>query len=138
MKGEIIQIKGLSFVAKADSNHWISLDGPKEFFGSEASSRPMELLLLSLGGCTGSDVVSILTKKKVKLKNFEINLNAERAKQHPKIFTKIHIEYLFYGKDLNPNHLERAIELSQNKYCPVTMMLKPKVSITSSYKIIDL
>lgn len=137
MKGNIIQIKGLSFVGKSDSNHWVSMDGPKEFFGFEAASRPMELLLLSLGGCTGSDVASILRKKKVNLDSFEINLDAERSEDHPKVFTKIHIEYLFYGKELDSNDLERAIDLSQNKYCPVTMMLKPKVGITSSYKIVD-
>jgi len=137
MKAKILQIEGLSFVGKSDSNHWVSVDGPKEFFGSEAASRPMELLLLSLGSCTSSDVASILKKKKVDLKRFEINLDAERSDKHPKVFTKIHIEYVFYGHDLNPVHLERAIELSQNKYCPVTPMLKSSVDISTSYRIID-
>lgn len=138
MKTKIIQIEGLSFVGKSDSNHWVSVDGPKEFFGSEAASRPMELLLLSLGSCTSSDVASILKKKKVDLKGFEINLDAEQSDEHPKVFTKIHIEYVFYGHDLNPVHLERAIELSQNKYCPVTPMLKSSVDITTSYRTIDI
>lgn len=137
MKTKIIQIEGLSFVGKSDSNHWVSVDGPKEFFGSEAASRPMELLLLSLGSCTSSDVASILKKKKVDLEGFEINLDAEQSDEHPKVFTKIHIEYVFYGHDLNPVHLERAIELSQNKYCPVTPMLKSSVDIITSYRIID-
>lgn len=138
MKAKIIQIKGLSFVGKSNSNHWVTVDGPKKFFGSEAASRPMELLLLSLGSCTGSDVASILKKKKVDLKGFEINLDAEQSDKHPKVFTKIHIEYVFYGHDLNPVHLERAIELSQDKYCPVTPMLKSSVDITTSYRIIDI
>jgi len=137
MKAKIIQIEGLSFVGKSDSNHWVTVDGPKKFFGSEAASRPMELLLLSLGSCTGSDVASILKKKKVDLKGFEINLDAKQSGNHPKVFTKIHIEYVFYGHDLNPVHLERAIELSQSKYCPVTPMLKSSVDITTSHRIID-
>ncbi len=135
MKAIIKQIKGLSFVGKSDSNHWVTIDGPKEFYGSEAASRPKELLLLSLGSCTGSDVVAILKKKKIKLSNFELLLNAEVAEEHPKVFTKIHIEFIFQGNNLDSKQLERAIELSQKKYCPITQMLKSSVKITTSYKI---
>jgi len=135
MKAIIKQIKGISFVGKTDSNHWVTIDGPKEFDGSEAAARPKELLLLALGTCTGSDVVTILNKKKMKFTDFELHLDAEEAKDHPKVFTKIHIEFLFRGKDLNSNHIERAIELSQNKYCPITHMLKSSVEINTSYKL---
>ena len=135
MKAIIKQIKGISFVGKTDSNHWATIDGPKEFDGSEAAARPKELLLLALGTCTGSDVVTILNKKKMKFTDFELHLDAEEAKDHPKVFTKIHIEFLFRGKDLNSNHIERAIELSQNKYCPITHMLKSSVEINTSYKL---
>ena len=135
MKAIIKQIKGLSFVGKSDSNHWVTIDGPKEFYGSEAASRPKELLLLSLGSCTGSDVVAILKKKKIKLSNFELLLNTEVAEEHPKVFTKIHIEFIFQGNNLDSKQLERAIELSQKKYCPITQMLKSSVKITTSYKI---
>lgn len=135
MKAIIKQIKGISFVGKTDSNHWVTIDGPKEFDGSEAAARPKELLLLALGTCTGSDVVMILNKKKMEFTDFEIHLDAEEAKDHPKVFTKIHIEFLFRGKDLNSKHIERAIELSQNKYCPITYMLKSSVEINTSYKI---
>lgn len=135
MKAIIKQIEGLSFIGKSDSNHWLAIDGPKEFLGSEAASRPKELLLLSLGSCTGSDVAAILNKKKVKLTNFEIHLEAEVEKEHPKVFKNIHIEFIFQGKDLDPKHLERAIELSHEKYCPITQMLKHSVVITTSYKI---
>jgi len=83
----------------------------------------------------GSDVVTILNKKKMKFTDFELHLDAEEAKDHPKVFTKIHIEFLFRGKDLNSNHIERAIELSQNKYCPITYMLKSSVEINTSYKL---
>ncbi len=136
MKAFIKQIEGIAFVGKTDSNHWMAIDGPKEFYGSEAAPRPKELLLLSLGSCTGSDVAAILIKKKIKLTNFELHLNAEVAKGHPKVFTKIHIEYIFQGNNLDSKQLERAIDLSQNKYCPVTQMLKSSVKITTSYKII--
>lgn len=135
MKAIIKQIKGISFVGKTDSNHWVTIDGPKEFDGSEAAARPKELLLLALGTCTGSDVVTILNKKKMKFTDFELHLDAEEVKDHPKVFTKIHIEFLFRGKDLNSNHIERAIELSQNKYCPITHMLKSSVEINTSYKL---
>jgi len=138
MQVKIKQIEGITFVGKADSNHWVTMDGPKNFSGSEAASRPMELLLLSLGGCTASDVASILTKKRVDIKKFEINLNAERAEEHPKIFTKIHMEYIFTGNNIKKDDIERAIDLSQNKYCSVSAMLNKTVDITNSYKINDM
>ena len=97
----------------------------------------MELVLLALGSCSGCDVVSILNKKQVVLQGFEINIDAERSENYPKVFTKIHLDYIFYGKDINPLHVERAITLSKEKYCSVYAMLKNSVSITSSYKIID-
>ena len=136
MDVKIKQVKGLTFVGKADSNHWVSVDGPEKFNGSEAASRPMELLLISLGGCTGSDVASILSKKRVNLNDFELNLSAEKAEEHPKVFTKIDVEYVFYGSDLKEKDLKRAIDLSQDKYCPVSAMLKKSgVEIAYSFKI---
>jgi len=137
MKAIIKQIKGCSFIGKADSNHWVAIDTPKESCGSDAASTPMELVLLALGGCSGADVVSILDKKKVSLNGFEINIDAERAESYPKVYTKINLEYVFYGQNIDPKHVERAIALSHEKYCSVSAMLKPTVSIKSSYKIID-
>jgi len=137
MKAIVKQIKGCSFIGKADSNHWVAIDTPKDTCGSDAASSPMELVLLALGGCSGADVVSILDKKKVSLKGFEINIDAERAESYPMVYTKINLEYVFYGQNIDPKHVERAIALSQEKYCSVSAMLKPSVSITSSYKIID-
>jgi putative redox protein len=137
MKAILKQVEGCSFVGKADSNHWVAIDTSKEDFGSDAATRPMELVLLALGSCSGCDVVSILNKKRVVLQGFEINIDAERSETYPKVFTKIHLEYVFYGKDINPLHVERAIMLSLEKYCSVYAMLKDSVSITSSYKIID-
>lgn len=136
-KAFIKQLKGITFSAKADSNHWITMDGPENFGGSDAGVRPKELLLLALGGCTGSDVASILKKKKVNLDNFEINITADMAEGHPQVYTKINLEYLFYGKNIQAKDVERAIELSQNTYCSVTAMLQKAVQIEHSYKIIE-
>lgn len=136
-KALIKQLKGITFAGKTDSNHWIMMDGPENFFGSNAAIRPKELLLLSLGGCTGSDVIAILQKKRVKLDGFEININAEMTEQHPKVYTKIDLEYVFYGNNINPKDVERAIELSQTTYCGVTKMLEKAIDIKHSYRIIN-
>jgi putative redox protein len=134
-KAYVKQIKGISFAGKTDSNHWVTMDGPEEFGGSNAGTRPKELLLIALAGCTGSDVVNILKKKKAGLDDFEINITADVADEHPQVFTKIHIEYVFYGDNLQTKDLERAIELSQTKYCSVTKMLEKAVEITHSYRV---
>lgn len=131
------QIKGITFAAKTDSNHWVTMDGAENFGGSNAAVRPKELLLIALGGCTGSDVVTILQKKKVKLDDFEMNITADVAKEHPQVFTKINVEYVFYGKNIPETDIERAIELSQTKYCSVTHMLNKAAEITHSFKIIS-
>lgn len=136
-KALVKQLQGITFVGKTDSNHWITMDGPENFGGSNAGIRPKELLLLSLAGCTGSDVASILSKKKVKLFNFEINISAEMAETHPQVYTKINLEYIFYGKNIQPKDVERAIELSQNTYCSVTAMLQKAVPIEHSYRIVE-
>ena len=125
----------ITFVGKADSGHWVSMDGPEDFGGSDAGIRPKELLLLSLAGCSGSDVASVLAKKRVKLNGFEMNISAEQSEDHPKVYTSMHIEYVFRGKDVNKAAVERAIELSLTKYCGVTAMLLKAMPITHSYKI---
>jgi len=130
-------IKGVTFTGKADSNHWVMMDGPSAFGGSDGAIRPKELLLLALGGCTGSDVVTILEKKRLKIEDFEINLSAEMQEEHPQVFTKINIEYVFKGKNIPEKDVERAIELSQTKYCSVTAMLQKAIEITHSFRIVE-
>jgi len=137
MNAIVKQVGGCSFIGKADSNHWVPIDTKTDASGSDAATHPMELILLGLGGCIGCDIISILQKKKVPLKDFEVHIEAERAEEHPRVFTKIHLEFLFIGKDLNPVPLERAIDLSYQKYCPASAMLKKSVSISTSYKIIE-
>ena len=134
-KAYLKQIKGISFAGKTDSNHWITMDGPENFGGSDAGIRPKELLLLSLAGCTASDVVSILQKKRVKLDDFEINISAEMTEQHPKVYSKIDLEYVFYGKDIKTKDVERAIELSQTTYCGVTAIFEKAMKINHTYRI---
>lgn len=131
----IRQIEGITFAAKSDSRHWVIMDGPEMFGGSDAGPRPKELLLFALGGCTASDVVPILKKKRVPLEGFELHLTGNVRDEHPQVFTDIHIEYVFYGEGINPVDVERAIELSTTKYCSVSAMLKQSVNITHSYRI---
>lgn len=125
----------MAFTAKSDSNHWIPMDASPEVGGENGGSRPLELLLQGLGGCTGMDVVSILQKKRVALTDFAMEIQAERAEEHPKVFTKIHLKYIFYGKDIKSKDVEHAIELSEMKYCSASAMLRHTAEITTSYEI---
>jgi len=131
------QLQGLTFSAKTSSNHWVMMDGPEDFGGSNAAIRPKELLLVALGGCTGSDVASILQKKRIQVDNFEMNITADSTDDHPKVYTKMHVEYVFHGKEIKEKDVERAIELSQTKYCGVTAMFEKAMEITHSYKIVN-
>jgi len=134
-KAFVKQVKGITFVGKADSGHWITMDGPEDFGGSGAAVRPKELLLIGLGGCTGSDVVTILQKKKVNVEGFEMNITSDVSDEHPQVFTKINVEYVFYGKGIQEKDIERAIELSMTKYCSVTAMLSKAMPITHTFRI---
>lgn len=136
-KAIVKQVQGITFVGKTDSNHWVTMDGPENFGGSNAGIRPKELLMISIGGCTGSDVASILSKKKIKLNGFEINISADVAEEHPQVYTKMHLEYVFYGNNLPVKDIERAIELSLTKYCSVTAMLQKAMPIERSYRIVE-
>jgi len=136
-KAVVKQVESITFVGKAESNHWISMDGPEDFGGNNAGIRPKELLLLSLAGCTGADVSAILGKKRIKLDGFEIRISAESTDTHPKVYTKIHLEFVFWGENLKEKDLERAIELSQTTYCGVTAMLEKSIQITHSFTIME-
>ena len=135
MKVELKQIDGLALAGKGDSGHWVNMDGPALLGGADAGTRPLELFLMGLGGCTSMDVISIIKKKRVKLDNFECHLEAERAKEHPKVFTKVKINFIFWGKDIPKQAVERAIELSETTYCSASAMLKKTVDIETSYEI---
>lgn len=130
------QLQGITFAAKSDSNHWVMMDGSPAFGGSSAGASPKELVLMGLGGCTASDVVSILNKKRAPVSNVEVRLTANVTEEHPQVFTDVHVEYRIYGDGVNAADVERAIELSTTKYCSVSMMLKPAMKITHSYAIL--
>ena len=131
----VTQLQGITFAGTADSNHGVIMDGPLEFGGRGAATRPKELLLLALAGCTGGDVVSILKKKRAPLDKLELRVTAEQAEEHPQVYTRIHVEYVCHGDGLRAADVERAIELSETKYCPVSAMLRPAVTLTHSYRI---
>ena len=131
------QVKGLTLAAKGESNHWITMDGPENLGGSNAGVRPKELVLMALAGCTGSDVVSILKKKRVKLNDCEINISAQQSETHPKVFTHIDLEYVFYGNDIKEKDVERAIELSTSTYCGVSAMLNKAMTINHTFRIVE-
>lgn len=135
MNAEVLQVRGLTFVGKTDSNHWVPMDGPADLQGSNSGIRPKELILISLGGCSGADVASILNKMKEKISRFKIDIEAEMADEHPKVYTSIHLTYKFWGRDIKPANIEKAINLSLERYCSVTAMLKKAVTITHAYQI---
>jgi len=134
-KAHLRQVHGISFAAHGDSHHWVMMDGSPDFDGANAASTPKELLLIALAGCTASDVVPILKKKKARLDHLEINVSANDREEHPRIFTDLHVEYVLYGDKLKVSDVERAIELSTKKYCSVTAILSASVPITHSYRI---
>lgn len=125
------------FEAKTESGHSVVMDAKPEVGGEDNGPRPMELLMVSLGGCTAMDVVSILKKMRADLESMTINIHSEQAPEHPKIFTKINIEYNFTGRNITEKNVKKAIELSQEKYCSVTAMLKEKAEITYKWNIIN-
>jgi putative redox protein len=96
----------------------------------------MELVLIALAGCTGMDVVSLLKKMRVDFSRFEIKVKGARREEHPKTFTRIDLEYIVYGKDVNEQAVKRAIELSQEKYCSVSALIKPNCSVNYTYQIV--
>ena len=132
---QLLQVDGITFVGRGNTNHWVVLDGTNEFGGNLAGSSPKELLLIALAGCTANDVVPILRKKRSPVDKLEIRVTGTEREEHPKIFTHIHIEYIFRGNGIRTEDVERAIELSTTKYCSVSAMLAASAEITHSYKI---
>ncbi len=134
MKSKVKLVDGMQFIGYADSGHGVVMDAPFNVGGEDTGPRPMELLLLGLGGCTGMDVVSILRKMKQNVERFEIEIEAERAKTYPKVYTKVHIIYKVWG-NVSEEKIEKAIELSQETYCSASSMFKKTAEVTYEYKI---
>ena len=129
------QIAVNSLAAKADSNHWVVMDTNPEAGGQAAASTPKELLLMALAGCTSMDVIPILRKKRAPVVGYECRVKGIEREEHPKYFTAIHIEYIFYGDGIKPEDVERAIELSETKYCSVSAQIRGTATITTSFRI---
>ena len=130
-------VDGMLMVGKSHSGHSITMDGPPEIGGENLGVRPMEMLLLGVAGCTMIDVVSTLKKMRQDLTQCETKVNAERANDHPKVFTDIHIQFVIKGKDLDQNKVEKAITLSAEKYCSASIMLSKTASITHDFEIVE-
>jgi putative redox protein len=120
----------LTFVGKSNSNHWTVMDGSQKIGADDGATRPKELLLLALGGCTAFDVEMILRKRRVGLRRFEVSVRAEESSEHPMVFTSAELTYYFEGDGIAVPELERAIRLSQEKYCSVSTMLRQAFPIS--------
>jgi putative redox protein len=133
-KASITWVEGMQFVAESESGHSVVIDTSAESGGHDSGVRPTELLLMGLLGCTSMDVISILKKKRQPVHDLKVFATGERATEHPKYFTKIHLEYVAYG-DVDEVALARAIELSEERYCSVAATLKGRAEITTSYRV---
>lgn len=138
MKARVKWIEGMSFLAESDSGHGVVLDGSPDIGGRNIGVRPMEMVLMGLGGCTAIDVMVILGKQRQPVEDCWIELSAERAEvKAPKVFTRIHVHYVVKGGGLDPKQVERAVNLSAEKYCSVSAMLKSSVEISHDFEIVD-
>jgi putative redox protein len=135
MKARVKWVEGLTFLGESGSGHAVVMDGAPEHGGRNLGVRPMEMLLLGLGGCTAIDVVMILRKGREKVADCSVAIEAERAPSDPKVFTRIHLHYTLAGEALDPRKVERAIALSNEKYCSATAMLARSAEITHGFEI---
>lgn len=125
--------ENLKFNAQGETGHNMPMDASESSGGDDSAASPMEMLLAGLGGCTGIDVVMILRKMKAEIEDFNIDIEAERAEEHPKRYKKIHLKYYIKGKNLEDKKVQKAIDLSENKYCSASASLNAE--ITHSYEI---
>lgn len=137
MKSRVKWIEGVCFMAEADSGHALIMDGSPDVGGRNLGPRPMEMLLMGAGGCTSVDVIMILKKSRQAVTGCEVELTAERAGDHPKVFTSIHMHFVVRGKALKPDIVDRAISLSAQKYCSASIMLGATAKMTHDFEIIE-
>ena len=129
--------EGMWFLAETGSTHLVAMDGAPDAGGRNLAPRPMEMLLAGTGGCTAFDVVMILKKGRHAISGCEVSLKAERAESEPRVFTQIHFHFKVSGKQLKPDAVARAIELSKDKYCSASIMLGKTATITHDFEIIE-
>ena len=130
-------VEGMAFMGEAGSGHAVIMDGAPEYGGRNIGIRPMEMLLIGLAGCTGFDVVQILKKGREAVTGCEVEVEAERATEDPKVFTRIHIAYRVSGRGLSQAKAERAVTLSKEKYCSASIMLGATAEMSTSLVVVD-
>jgi putative redox protein len=135
MKVRIKWIENVSFVAESESGHALVMDGAPEGGGRNLGPRPMETVLMGTGGCTAYDVVVILRKARAPVTDCVVEIDADRAAEDPKVFTRIHFHFVVSGHGLKPQAVERAIALSAEKYCSASIMLGKTAAITHDFEI---
>ena len=135
MKVRIKWIENVAFLGEGDSGHALVMDGAPEGGGRNLGPRPMETVLIGTGGCTAYDVVHILRKSRAPVTDCVVDIDAERAQQEPKIFTKIHFHFVVTGRGLKPEQVARAVHLSAEKYCSASIMLGKMAEITHDFEI---
>lgn len=137
MKATITLQEGSTFEGVAGSGHRVTMDVAPEVGGRNLGLRPMEMVLLGLGGCTAIDVLHMLRKGRQPITDMRVELDAERADDAPKVFTRIHVHFVLTGAGLDPHKIERAIKLSANKYCSASMMLNKTAEMTHDFEIVE-
>lgn len=137
MKARVLWVENSKFLGESGSGHTVLMDGPPEGGGENLGIRPMEAVLVGMGGCTAYDVVHILKKGRHDVQGCELQLQAERAETDPKVFTQIHIHYVVKGKGLSEVVVKRAIDLSAEKYCSASIMLGKSAEITHDFEIVE-
>ena len=137
MKARVKLIEGVSFAGQSESGHTVVMDGAPEAGGRNLGVRPMEMLLMGLGGCSAFDVVMILRKSRQQVTDCVADLDATRADADPKVFTKIHVHFTVTGKSLDPKRVEQAVKLSAEKYCSASIMLGKTAEITHDFEVIE-
>ncbi len=137
MKARVKLIEGVSFAGQSESGHTVVMDGAPEAGGKNLGVRPMEMLLMGLGGCSAFDVVMILRKSRQQVTDCVADLDATRADTDPKVFTKIHVHFTVTGKGLDPKRVEQAVKLSAEKYCSASIMLGKTAEITHDFEVVE-
>ena len=137
MKATINWKHGMTFIGSADSGHIIQMDAGPSVGGGNNGVRPMEMIALGLAGCAGMDVISVLQKKRQQVTQFDVQVNADRSVDHPKVFTRAVITFVVVGKSIAEDAVLRSIELSATKYCPVHAMLEQAFPIDMHYEIYE-
>ncbi len=136
MKARVKWVEAVTFLGESGSGHAVVMDGPPESGGRDLGVRPMEMLLLGMGGCTAFDVVHILRKARQPVTDCVVELEAERATTEPKVFTRIHAHFKISGDGLSEKQVARAVELSAEKYCSASIMLGKTAEITHDFEVL--